>query len=83
MLAVAFLYDSYICTDSATLMTTVKRSFLSPTDPLEPAQIKSEAEVAPDGAVVGGAIHRMRASHAGPTNLSKSAAVARLNKRIM
>ena len=83
MLAVAFLYDSYICTDASTLMTVVKRSFLSPTDPLEPAQIKSEAEVAPDGAVVGGAIHRMRASHAGPTNLSKSAAVARLNKRIM
>ena len=83
MLAVAFLYDSYIVSDAATLMTTVKRSFLSPTDPLEPAQIKSEAEVSPDGAVVGGAIHRMRASHAGPTNLSKSAAVARLNKRIM
>jgi hypothetical protein len=83
MLAVAFLYDSYICTDAATLMTTVKRSFLSATEPLEPAVIKSESEVAPDGAIVGGAMHRMRASHAGPTNLSKSAAVARLNKRII
>jgi len=83
MLAVAFLYDSYICTDASTLMTTIKSSFLTPTEPLEPAVIKSEAEIAPDGAVVGGAMHRMRASHAGPTNLSKSAAVARLNKRII
>ena len=76
----SFIYDEYIVTDCMTLQTDIKKSFLSPSAPLENAPIHaSNNEV---NEVVGGALHKMKSSHGGASNLSKSQAVAKLSKRL-
>jgi hypothetical protein len=81
ILKAMFIYDEWIVTDSQTLLTDVKRSFLSPSAPLESAPIKADNEEVNE--VVGGALHKMKSySKGSASNLSKSQAVAKLSKRL-
>jgi hypothetical protein len=81
ILKALFIYDEWIVSDSQTLLTDVKRSFLSPSAPLESAPIKADNEEVNE--VVGGALHKMKSySKGSASNLSKSQAVAKLSKRL-
>jgi hypothetical protein len=80
VLKALFIYDEYIVTDSVTLQTDIKKSFLSPSAPLENAPIKASNDEVNE--VVGGALHKMKSSHGGSSNISKSQAVAKLSKRL-
>jgi len=80
VLKALFIYDEYIVTDGMTLQTDIKKSFLSPSAPLENAPIKASNDEVNE--VVGGALHKMKSSHGGASNLSKSQAVAKLSKRL-
>lgn len=80
ILKALFIYDEYIVTDSMTLQTDIKKSFLTPSAPLENAPIKASNDEVNE--VVGGALHKMKSSHGGSSNISKSQAVAKLSKRL-
>lgn len=81
ILKAMFIYDEFIVTDSQTLLTEVKRSFLSPSAPLESAPIQSSSEEVTE--MVGGALHKMRGSARGHNdNITKSQAMSKLSKRI-
>lgn len=81
ILKAMFIYDEWIVSDSQTLLTDIKRSFLSPSAPLESAPIKADNEEVNE--VVGGALHKMKSYSKGASNnLSKSQAVAKLSKRL-
>jgi hypothetical protein len=81
ILKAMFIYDEWIVSDSQTLLTDIKRSFLSPSAPLESAPIKSSNEEVNE--VVGGTLHKMKSYSKGASNnISKSQAVAKLSKRL-
>jgi hypothetical protein len=81
ILKAMFIYDEWIVSDSQTLLTDIKRSFLSPSAPLESAPIKADNEEVNE--VVGGTLHKMKSYSKGASNnISKSQAVAKLSKRL-
>ena len=75
-----FIYDEWIVSDSQTLLTEVKRSFLSPSAPLESAPIQSSSDEVTES--VGGVLHKMKAVKGGANNISKSQAMSKLSKRL-